>query len=54
MQKKSTIDANAGKKAITFAQKMLNDKVAICKCIREKGNIHELAQQRGITFVKPL
>ena len=42
------------KVSVAFMQKMLNDKNAITKCIREGGNINNVAAERRIKLVKPL
>lgn len=34
--------------------KLIEDKKAIGKCIREGGNLKQLAEQRGFQFAKPL
>ena len=34
--------------------KLIEDKKAIGKCIREGGNLKQLAEQRGIQFAKPI
>jgi hypothetical protein len=39
---------------ISMIQKLWEDKMAISKCIRENGDIEELARKRNIVFVHPL
>ncbi|MCM1219232.1 MAG: hypothetical protein NC548_32525 [Lachnospiraceae bacterium] len=39
---------------ISILKKMLEDKKAIRKCIREKGDLKKLAQKRNVQFVAPL
>jgi hypothetical protein len=41
-------------KRLNVFQRILEDKRAIRKCIREKGDIKELAKQRGIKFATPI
>lgn len=39
---------------IPMIQKLAEDKAAICKCIREGGDLGELAKRRNIVFAHPL
>lgn len=34
--------------------RLIEDKKAIGKCIREGGNLKQLAEQRGFQFAKPI
>ena len=34
--------------------KLIDDKKAIGACIREGGNLKQLAEQRGLQFAKPI
>lgn len=34
--------------------KLIEDKKAIGACIREGGNLKQLAEQRGLQFAKPI
>lgn len=38
----------------TIFQRILEDKMAIRKCVQEKGDIKKIAKERGIKFVTPL
>lgn len=38
---------------IPMIQKLAEDKAAICKCVREGGNLEELARKRNIVFSHP-
>lgn len=38
---------------IPMIQKLAEDKAAICKCIREGGDLGELAKKRNIVFAHP-
>lgn len=35
-------------------QKMIEDKKAVSKCVKQKGNLSKLAKERGIKFSTPL
>ena len=41
-------------KQIPIFQRMLEDKNVICKCIQGKGDIKQIAKERGIKFATPL
>ncbi len=41
-------------KAKNIFLQMLEDKRAIRRCILQKGNLEELAKERGIKFATPL
>ena len=49
-----TVNNNSKKMSIAFMQKMMNDKNAITKCIREGGNVKNVAAERRIKLVKPI
>ena len=38
---------------IPMIQKLAEDKAAICKCIREGGDLGKLAKKRNIVFAHP-
>ena len=42
------------KKTVNILEKMLEDKKAIQKCIRQGGDLKKLAQKRHVRFVTPL
>lgn len=44
------------RRAIFWAKirKAVEDKNALCKCIREGGNLEETAKERGIQLVCPI
>lgn len=42
------------KKSVNILEKMLEDKKAIQKCIRQGGDLKKLAQKRHVRFVTPL
>lgn len=39
---------------IPVIQKIWEDKMAISKCIREHGDLNDVARERNIIFAKPL
>lgn len=41
-------------KSKSIFQQVLEDKRAIRECIQKKGNVKQIAQQRGIKFATPL
>ncbi len=41
-------------KSANILEKMMEDKKAIQKCIREGGDLNQLAQERHVKFVTPL
>ena len=43
-----------GKKSTNILEKMLEDKKAIQKCIREGGDLKQVAKERNVRFVTPL
>jgi len=42
------------KKPMSIIEKMVEDKKAISKCIKEGGNLKRLADERGIKFAIPV
>lgn len=49
MKKKWTRD-----EAVAFFRRAVDDKKALCECIRNGGNLREVADERGIDLVNPL
>ncbi|MDE5852187.1 MAG: hypothetical protein K2H25_05300 [Alistipes sp.] len=41
-------------KSVNILEKMMEDKKAIQKCIREGGDLKQLAKKRHVKFVTPL
>lgn len=41
-------------KSVNILEKMMEDKKAIQKCIREGGDLKQLAKKRHVRFVTPL
>jgi Tfp pilus assembly ATPase PilU len=48
------MEAKKDKKQKSLIFKLLEDKKAISECIRKKGDIQKLAEERGLKFAKPL
>lgn len=44
----------ATKKSTGILEKMMEDKKAIQKCIREGGDLKQVAKERNVRFVTPL
>ncbi len=40
--------------AVAFFRKAVDDKKAMCECIRNGGNIRKVADERGIDLYNPL